>query len=250
MMGLLLKTVGRGPDEREMGVLTETDSRFKPRGGRTQAAVVADVLSSSRHAVQAAQKGLRYRLFRIAISPLSSARSLLAMSLSLPHSKGLCLGLGIVIGLAAGAFLPQAPLHAVATDRSENFVMSTGVVSEELEGVFFLDSLTGDLKGTIINPFVQPPTVGITYSRNVVADMKIDVAKSPKFVMVTGLMPLRPLGGLNQFADSVVYVAELSSGMMACYGMQFNFAAFNNMRGASGEFLPFFVGPFRKAVVR
>lgn len=172
------------------------------------------------------------------------------MSLSLPHSKGLCLSLGVVLGLAAGAFLPHAPLHAVATDRSENLVMSTGIMADDMEGVFFLDALTGDLKGSVINPMVQPPTVGITYSRNVVSDMQIDVSKSPKFVMVTGIMPLRPLGGMNQFAASVVYVAELTSGKLACYGMQFNRGAFNNMRGASAEFIPFFVGQFRQAVIR
>lgn len=172
------------------------------------------------------------------------------MSLALPNSKGLCLGLGIVLGLIGGAFLPHAPLHAVAVDRSGDLVMASGLVADDLEGVFFLDSLTGELKGIVINPMVQPPTVGVTYSRNVVADMQIDVAKAPKFVMVTGLMPLRPLGGTNQFASSVVYVAEVTSGKMACYGMNFNRGQFNNMRGAAGEFLLFQSGQFRQAVVR
>ena len=172
------------------------------------------------------------------------------MSLALPNSKGFCLGLGIVIGLIGGAFLPHAPLHAVAVDRSGDLVMATGLMSDDLEGVFFLDSLTGELKGTVINPMVQPPTVGITYSRNVVTDLQSDVSKAPKFVMVTGLMPLRPLGGTNQFAQSVVYVAEVTSGKMACYGMQFNYGAFNNMRGAAAEFLLFTGGQFRQAVVR
>jgi len=172
------------------------------------------------------------------------------MSLSLPNSKGLSLGLGLVLGLLAGTMLPHAPLHAVATDRSENFVMATGFVSSDLEGVFFLDALTGELRGTVINPMVQPPTVGITYTRNVVTDLEIDVSKAPKFVMVTGLMPLRPGGGTNQFAQSVVYVAEVTSGKMACYGMNFNRGQFNNMRGGAAEFIPFFVGPFRQAVIR
>jgi hypothetical protein len=141
-------------------------------------------------------------------------------------------------------------MHAGTVDRSGDLVMATGTVSEGLDGVFFLDSLTGDLKGTVINPMVQPATVGITYSRNVVADLQIDVAKAPKFVMVTGQLPLRPLGGNNQFADSVIYVAEVTSGKMACYGMQFNFGAFNNMRGAQAEFLLLTGGQFRQAVVR
>lgn len=172
------------------------------------------------------------------------------MSLALPNSKGLCLGLGVILGLAAGAFLPHAPLHAVATDRADNFVMATGLMSDDMEGVFFLDSLTGELKGQVINPMVQPPTVGVTYTRNVVTDMQIDISKSPKFVMVSGIMPLRPLGGTNQFAGSVVYVAELTSGKLACYGMQFNRGAFNNMRGATSEFIPFFIGQVRQAAVR
>src|SRR5262245_30822655 len=129
------------------------------------------------------------------------------MSFALPNSKGLCLGLGMVLGLVGGAFLPHAPMHAGVVDRLGDLVMATGAMSDDLDGVFFLDSLTGELKGLVINPMVQPPTVGVTYSRNVVTDLQIDVAKSPKFVMVTGLMPLRPGSGLNQFAASVIYVA-------------------------------------------
>jgi hypothetical protein len=172
------------------------------------------------------------------------------MSLALPNSKGLCLGLGIVLGLIGGALLPHAPLHAVAVDRSGDLVMATGPVSDDVEGVFFLDSLTGELKGTVVNPLIQPPVIGITYSRNVVSDLQIDISKQPKFVMVTGMMALRPGAGANQFAASVVYVAETTSGRMACYAMQFNRGQFTQMRGATAEFIPLFVGPFRQAVVR
>jgi hypothetical protein len=172
------------------------------------------------------------------------------MSLELPKNKGLYLVLGIVLALVGVALLRNAPLHAVAVDRSGDLVMATGPVSDDVEGVFFLDALTGELKGTVVNPNVQPPVIGITYSRNVVSDLQIDVSKSPKFVMVTGGMALRPGAGNNQFASSVVYVAETTSGRMACYAMPFNRGQFTQMRGGTAEFIPLFVGPFRQAVVR
>jgi hypothetical protein len=165
-------------------------------------------------------------------------------------SKYAWLGCGLVLGLVLGGFLPHAPLHAVATDRHENFAIATAAMDDGVEGVFFLDFTTGNLQGAVINPLRG--AIGITYSRNVQADMKVDLSKSPKFMMVTGAMEVRGPGGSGQYAQSVVYVAEASSGIIACYAMPFNRAVLNNAAGAAApaEFLPMFVGPFRQAVIR
>lgn len=172
------------------------------------------------------------------------------MSRAIPQSKWLWLGLGLVVGLVAGGFLPHAPLHAVATDRQDNFAIATGIVDDGIEGVFFLDFLTGDLKGAIINPVRG--NIGLTYSQNVLADLKVDPAKNPKFMMVTGSMQVRGPGGPGQYADTVIYVAEATSGMMGVYALQYNPGVLNNSQGATQSlpFVPLFVGPFRQAVVR
>lgn len=172
------------------------------------------------------------------------------MSSSSSSAKYAWLGCGLVLGLIAGGFLPHAPLHAVATDRHDNFAIATGIMDEGIEGVFFLDFTTGNLQGAVINPLRG--AIGITYSRNVQADMKVDLSKSPKFMMVTGEMQVRGPGGSANYAQTVVYVAEASSGIIACYAMPFNSGVLNNSGGAAApvEFIPMFIGPFRQAVIR
>ena len=56
-------------------------------------------------------------------------------------------GIGLVAGLVLSGFWPHTPLYAVATDRIETFAMATGPVDDEVEAVYFLDFLTGDLAG-------------------------------------------------------------------------------------------------------
>jgi len=156
------------------------------------------------------------------------------------------LAAGLMVGLVIGGFLPHAPVYATATDRQDNFAMATGEIDGEFEGVFFLDFLTGDLTGALVNTSKLPPVLGVVYQHNVMKDLEIDASKSPKFLMVTGKMPIRPGGGTNQWAASVIYVAEGNSGKVAVYGMPFNKGAFNQSAGLKGAFTPLYVGPFRQ----
>ena len=156
------------------------------------------------------------------------------------------LAAGLIVGLVIGGFLPHAPIYATATDRQDNFAMATGEIDGEFEGVFFLDFLTGDLTGALVNTSKLPPLLGVVYQHNVMKDLEIDASKSPKFLMVTGKLPIRPAGGTNQWAASVIYVAEVNSGKVAVYGMPFNKGAFNQSAGLKGQFTPLYVGPFRQ----
>ncbi len=51
----------------------------------------------------------------------------------------------LLIGIVLGGFLPHIPLHAVATDRGETYIIATGLLDTDVEAVYFLDCLTGDL---------------------------------------------------------------------------------------------------------
>jgi hypothetical protein len=156
---------------------------------------------------------------------------------------------GLVVGFVLGGFVGHSPLHAVATDRQENFAIATCPVNEDQEAVVFLDFLTGDLKATLFNTIQAEPTVGVIYSKNILADMAIDATKNPKFLMVTGRLQLRPQSQL-QFGASVIYVAEVNSGKVGVFAMPYSLAALQKAQGATGEFRTIFVGPFRQAVVR
>jgi hypothetical protein len=131
-------------------------------------------------------------------------------------------GAGMIMGLIVGGLLPDSPLHAVATDRSENYAIATGTVEQGIEALYTLDFLTGELSAFILNPGTR--TFGNAYRRNVLEDLKVEQGKSPKFMIVTGAAFLRT-GGQIQMAQAVVYVAEMNSGYLAAYVLPYNPAA-------------------------
>jgi len=154
---------------------------------------------------------------------------------------------GIVIGVIIGGLLPDSPLHATATDRAENFAMATGTVDEGIDAIYTLDFLTGDLQAYVLNPTTH--NFSSWYKRNILPDLKIEQGKSPKFVMVTGAADLRA-GGQGQFGNSVLYVGELSGGLLAVYALPFNPSSLNRLNPQQQPIIPLTVLPFRTAAVR
>jgi hypothetical protein len=131
-------------------------------------------------------------------------------------------GAGMIMGLIVGGLLPDSPLHAVATDRSENYAIATGMVEQGIEALYTLDFLTGELSAFILNPGTR--SFGNAYKYNVLEDLKVEQGKTPKFMMVTGAAFLRT-GGQIQMSQAVVYVAEMNSGYLAAYVLPYNPAA-------------------------
>jgi hypothetical protein len=132
------------------------------------------------------------------------------------------LALGALLGVAAGGLWPPTPIHAVATDRLDNFAMATGHLDDETEAVYFLDFLTGELKASALSPVVRKFFAG--FRANVMADLKIDAARNPKFMLVTGDSIFRHNGGQIQPGNAVVYVAEMTSGKVAAYAVPWSHA--------------------------
>ena len=58
----------------------------------------------------------------------------------------------MAIGLGLSGFWPNTPSTPSVTDRAETFAMATGPVDDEVEAVYFLDFLTGDLGGRGVGP--------------------------------------------------------------------------------------------------
>ncbi len=168
--------------------------------------------------------------------------------------------LWLVTGLVLGWFgirwmkpdqivLPLMPAHATATDRYENYAIATGPLDEEVEGVFILDFLTGDLKAAVLSS--QLGRFNAYYQRNIIADMGIDPNKNPRYLMVTGVMNLRRgFGQTARPAACVVYVAELTTGKIAAYGIPWTPQFHNAGVPVNGELIPLDITRFREAVVR
>ena len=138
------------------------------------------------------------------------------------------LGLGLLAGLLITGFWPSVPLHAVATDKIDTFSMATGHV-EDYEGVYFLDHLTGDLHAYVIGR--MPTGFGVLQHsfRNVLEDFKTEGDKTPKFLMATGICDLNRggRGGTVMPSRSVLYIADVASGVANVYDMPYNQTAHN-----------------------
>lgn len=134
-------------------------------------------------------------------------------------NRMLWLAAGLLVGAATVSFLPSVPLHAVATDRIETFAIATGPVDEEVEAVYFLDFLTGDLRAVVMGK--QGNKFQAFFTANVMEMMGLDPSKRPKFLMVTGVCDLRRGGAAMsvQPGRALVYVAEVTSGKVAAFAV-------------------------------
>lgn len=127
---------------------------------------------------------------------------------------------------AAGAFVmgvatyfwPQPEMKAAVANGNDKFTMVTVPLTEtgEIEGVFVLNHLTGQLTGGAIN--TQTGKFGYSFMHNVAADFQTSKkTPEPKYAIVSGTANLQSTGGV-QPAYGVIYIGELSSGGVIAYG--------------------------------
>jgi hypothetical protein len=143
--------------------------------------------------------------------------------------------------------LPATPIYASATDSSKDLVIATGHVAEDIEGLFALDGLSGDLQCTVFNPTAQ--AFNAVFRRNVLADLQIDAAKSPRFLMVTGEV-LRTRRTTRQIGESLAYVVETGSGKFAIYAVPWRRELFVSGRAQQGDLILLQAGSMRTAAIR
>ncbi len=127
------------------------------------------------------------------------------------------LGIGLLGGLILGGIWPQTPLHAVATDRSKSFAMATGPVDDDVEAVYFLDFLTGDLTAVVLGR--QGDGFTAFYRYKVLDDLEVNPSKNPQYLMTTGMVNLRRGAAGLRPGLAAVYVAEVTSGLVAAYAI-------------------------------
>ncbi len=155
-------------------------------------------------------------------------------------------GIGLVIGMLFAGGWPNVPLHAVATDRTDGFAIATGYCDESVEAIYFLDFATGNLSAAAVSK--QNGHFNAFYTHNVVADLGLNPAKPPRFMIATGSADLRRSGGkTNALSRSLVYVAELQSGKVAVYAIPWSSSAWNAGQPLGGQFTLLDVGRFRSA---
>lgn len=137
------------------------------------------------------------------------------------------LAAGVTFGLALSWMWPHQPAGAGVVDRDAKFGMITvpvkdvqfGGVRDNLEGVFVLDFLTGQITGGVLSS--KTGTFLHGYAYNVAADFQIDPNKQPNYAIVTGNTGLVSRGRVTM-ATGVIYVGELNSGLVIAYGFPYN----------------------------
>ena len=159
------------------------------------------------------------------------------------------LAIGLVVGLLIGSLCPHTPLHATATDRFENFAIATGEVDDGVEAIYFLDFLTGELRAAVLSKQRQPQ-FNAFYTRNIAADLGVVPGSNPRYLMVTGMAEIRRGASRVSPSNAVIYVAEITSGQVAAYGIPWNADRHASGQRFDGEILPVAITRFRTAAVR
>ena len=174
------------------------------------------------------------------------------MMSTLKKNRLAVLTLGIVIGLTGGLaahrWMPAVPVQAVATHGGDQFAIATGPVDDRFEAFFFLDYLTGDLTASVLN--TRGGGFNSVFKTNVLKDFGGAIGKNPKFLITTGMVDFPRGRGNTQSGRCVAYVAEMTTGQVAVYGLPWNSAAASSGNPQTGELVTLDMKPFRGNIVR
>ena len=137
---------------------------------------------------------------------------------------GLVAGTGAFIGTryAADQEVATLPIELQAATSANNdaLSMSTGLITSEVEGLWLLDHETGKLQCWVMSP--RTGAVAAIFTTNVAKDL--DSSKGqPKLLMTTGnfFFTGGRAGNLTP-AQSICYVANTTSGVVAGYSVNVN----------------------------
>ena len=158
------------------------------------------------------------------------AWGMLAIGLALGLVIGLSVAAGVWIGQQspesmAAASLQELKLKAVASHGTDTFAIATGPVDEDVEGLYTLDFLTGDLNCFVLNP--RTGAYGGWFHANVANVLKVERGKKPSYLLATGTINVSGggYGGGGRPAASLCYVVDANTGQVAAFSFPWQKAA-------------------------
>jgi hypothetical protein len=146
---------------------------------------------------------------------------MLAAGLAIGLAVGGALTTGLVLGRGAAPQTAGLPalgdlrLQAMASHGSDSFAIATGEIDGEVEGLFTLDFLTGDLQCYVINP--RTGVAGGWFKTNVAKDLPPEGSKKPNYLLATGTIRVQGSSGNQRPAGSLCYVVDANTGNAAAY---------------------------------
>jgi hypothetical protein len=176
----------------------------------------------------------------------------------------LLVGVGMMIGVIGAGnqqvegnsnkiTLPEGiPLEAGTSSVGKKISMATGPIDGEVEGLFVLDHLTGQLTCFIVNPRGlggAVPLIG-QFKANVPNDLGLDKSKGdPDYVMTIGGVNALRGGGAARPAQCIVYVADGNTGNVVGYSLGWDPTAARSGRLQGGPLLRVMIGKARPNVI-
>ena len=168
-------------------------------------------------------------------SQRTSRNWIIAGAVALAILIGATTGIGVFVGnkLAQNRdsnsqLIPPMPhpleLNAGTSTRAKSLSMATGQIDEDVEGLFVLDHISGNLQCWILNPRTGQP-IGF-YTANVKQDLASDgKTGESEYVMVTGDFFFRGGAGNEAPGRTVCYVGDAGTGNVVGYGLVYNESA-------------------------
>ena len=185
----------------------------------------------------------------------SKPNSIIAIgALGLALLIGLTTGVGVYVGnrLAQERGLSNMPpiqLHAGTAARTKSMSMATGWVDGNVEGLFVLDHMTGNIQCWLLNK--RTGKVGGIYRANAAADLMVGgKTGTPDYIMTTGNFNFDGgLSGNNAPSKSICYVADANTGNVVGYNVIYNEQIINRGGADTGSLRLVCKGTARTAVV-
>lgn len=163
---------------------------------------------------------------------------------------GLCVTAAVGGGFWLGSSRNSHPLpllNAATAASSSTMAVATGQISDNAEGIFFLDFITGDLQCLVYYP--QMGTFGARYYTNVLQQLP-GTGRNSQFLLVTGTSISIGSSGGPRPGNSLVYVTDATSGMFAAYAVPWDRTAESGRRLQSGPLVFAGGGPIRNFQLR
>jgi hypothetical protein len=173
---------------------------------------------------------------------ISSSRSLKMFSIVAAACMCSCGALlaGFWLGTSRSYALPE--LQASSAASSDSMAVATGPISDDAEGIFFLDFNTGDLQCLVYYPRVG--AFGARYFGNVLPQLG-GSGRNSQYLMVTGQAITKGSTGGARPAASLVYVTDVTNGTFAAYAVPWDRTAESSNRQQTGQLIPVGGGPIR-----
>lgn len=152
----------------------------------------------------------------------------LGLTSALLLGVGLFAGFGSYFGSRAASTTQETKpfeipmeLRAGTSSRTDSLSMATGLIDNNVEGLWVLDHLTGNLQCWVLGP--RTGAVGAIYATNITKDLGIGRAGEAELMMVTGNF-LWDGGntGNNIPGQSICYVGDAKTGNVVGYGVLYN----------------------------